>query len=248
MNSLIREAELTDDPKASLFSLSRIQSNILASSERRLLTWICSKLPVWISPDLLTITGVGGALLMFLAYVASGWGSGWLWLVVIGCVINWFGDSLDGSLARYRKIERPSFGYFIDHSCDALATLLVMAGLGLSPFVRLDVALFALAGYLLICIHTFLAARVLSEMKLSHIGAGPTEMRLILIGLTVAMITLDGGPGKLGPTSGFDLFVGCVGAVLVLLFCFQTFVTGRRLAAQGSGVDANVRAGVRTML
>ncbi|AJR25987.1 MULTISPECIES: CDP-alcohol phosphatidyltransferase family protein [Sphingobium] len=211
-------------------SLSRIQQNWLAANERRLLGWLCGRMPAWVTPDRLTATGMVGALMIFAGYAASNVASAWLLLAIAGYAVQWFGDSMDGSLARYRRIERPSYGYFIDHSCDGLATLLILAGIGLSPFVTMDVALIALAGYLLLSIHAFLSARVLGELKLSYLSAGPTELRLLLIGLTVMMMVLGSGPGLFGRWSGFDLFVGTAGSILILLFIGQTLVTGRRLA------------------
>lgn len=166
----------------------------------------------------------------FAGYLASNADPAWLLVAILGYIVQWFGDSMDGSLARYRRIERPSYGYFIDHSCDGLATLLILAGIGLSPFVTMDVALIALAGYLLLSIHAFLSARVLGEFKLSYLSAGPTELRIMLIALTVMMMMLGAGPGFFGTWSGFDLFVGSVGSILILLFIGQTCVTGRRLA------------------
>jgi phosphatidylglycerophosphate synthase len=210
--------------------VKRIQQNLLAASERRLLNWLCGRLPPWVTPDQLTAAGMAGALGVFAGYCLSVFHTYWLWMAIGGYVLQWFGDSLDGSLARYRQIERPSYGYFIDHSCDGLATLLILAGMGLSPFVRLDVALICLAGYLLLSIHAFLSARVLGELKLSHVGAGPTELRLLLIALTMAMMALGSGPGIFGSYSGFDFVVGGVGILLILLFVVQTLVTGRRLA------------------
>lgn len=210
--------------------VARIQQNLLARSERRLLTWLCARMPAWVRPDLLTAIGMAGAVIVFAGYVASNDHPAWLWLAVGGYAVQWFGDSMDGSLARFRSIERPRFGYFIDHSCDGLATLLIMAGIGLSPYVRLDVALVALSGYLLLAIHAFLAARVLNELKLSYVAFGPTELRLVLIAITLAMWTLGPGPGLIGDLSGFDLLVGSAGVVLILLFVIQTLATARRLA------------------
>lgn len=174
---------------------------------------------------------------MFAGYWLSAINSDWLWLAIGGLVLQWFGDSLDGSLARYRHIERPSFGYFIDHSCDGLATLLILVGMGLSPYIRLDVALICLAGYLLLSIHAFLSARVLGELRLSHVGAGPTELRLVLIGLTIAMMVLGPRSRMFAPYSGFDLFVGGVGILLILLFVVQTLLTARRLVRQEGGAS-----------
>ncbi len=189
-------------------------------------------MPAWVTPDLLTILGVIGAVMTFAGYVASNFGSNWLLLAIAGYVVQWFGDSMDGSLARYRQIERPSYGYFIDHSCDGLVVLLILAGMGLSPFVTMDIAMVALAGYLLLSIHAYLSARVLGEFKLSYLSAGPTELRFLLIGLTIMMMELGYGPGLFGAWSGFDIFVGTVAAILIALFIGQTLFTGRRLARQ----------------
>lgn len=212
-------------------ALERVQQNWLAAGERRILNWLCAHMPRAITPDILTLTGMIGAVMIFVGYVASNWGSTWLTLSLAGYAVQWFGDSLDGSLARWRRIERPSYGYFIDHSCDGLANFLIVAGIGLSPFVTMDVAMIALTGYLLMSIHAFLSARVVGELRLSYLAAGPTELRLMLIGMTVMMWVLGPDRGLFGVISGFDLFVGGIGVILILLFLFQTAVTGRRLAA-----------------
>lgn len=219
--------DLRQEPPA----LDRIQQNWLAAGERRILNWLCAHMPAAITPDVLTLTGMVGAVMVFAGYVASNWGIGWLALTLAGYAVQWFGDSLDGSLARWRRIERPSYGYFIDHSCDGMANLLIVAGIGLSPFVTMDVAMIALAGYLLMSIHTFLSARVVGELRLSYLAAGPTELRLMLMGMTVMMWVLGPDRGLFGFVSGFDLFVGGIGAILILLFLGQTITTGRRLAA-----------------
>lgn len=212
--------------------IQRIQENVLAASERRLLNWLCARMPAWVAPDMLTFVGMAGAFLVFAGYVGSNWGDHWLWLAIVGYVVQWFGDETDGSLARFREIERPRYGYFLDHSCDGLATTLVVVGIGLSPYVTLEVALVALAGYLLLSIHAFLSVRVLGELKLSYANAGPTELRFVLIAMTLTMIGFGTGPGIFGRVNGFDLFVGGVGCSLIALFAVQTWVTARRLAVE----------------
>jgi phosphatidylglycerophosphate synthase len=218
-------------PQAVVPQVNRIQQTLLSRAERQLLNWLCARLPGWVTPDILTFLALAAAAGVFIAYAMSNESPQWLWLAVAGYVIHWFGDSLDGSLARHRRIERPRYGYFIDHSCDGLAILLILGGLGASPYVRLDVALFALTAYLLLAVNTFLIAKVMGDFHLSHLGAGPTELRLVLIGLTVTMFAL-GPNGRVFPgISGFDLFVGSVAAILLAIFLTQTWRTGRMLSA-----------------
>ena len=140
-----------------------------------------------------------------------------MWLSVFGFCLNWFGDSLDGSVARFRKIERPNFGYFIDHSLDALANTVFILGMGLSPYMRMDTALFGLSGYLLLSIHTFISAKVTGVMNLTYLGGGPTEVRMMLIVLTICMYVF--GPEHGSSTgrwpeqmfSPFDIFAVVLG-------------------------------------
>lgn len=214
--------------------VNRIQHNLLARGERRLLTWLCARMPGWITPDRLTALGFAGAVMTCSGTALSGHDRDWLWLGVAGYVVNWFGDSLDGSLARFRGIERPRFGYFIDHSTDALATLLIGIGFGLSPYVRFDVAVFVICGYLLLSVHSFLAARVMGEFRLSYVAAGPTELRIALIALSIWMWTAK--PGEVALIWGverysiFDLLVTGLGIGMVGTFIVQTIASSRRLA------------------
>ncbi len=210
-------------------TVERIQENFLAKHERRLLNWLCSRLPAWLTPDVLTGIGFGGAMASAIGYVMSNADRNWLWLAIAGYFINWFGDSLDGSVARFRKIERPKFGYFIDHSTDALATVILLGSIGLSPYARLDVLLMVLITYLLLSIHAFLAAKVVDEFRLSYVGAGPTELRLLLVAITLAMYAL--GP-MASPWSGltvFDAFVAGFSVILLSLFVLQTLQTARKI-------------------
>lgn len=211
----------------------RIQQNILAANERRLLNWLCPRLPAWVTPDMLTAFGFLGAAMVGAAYMLSGQTLAWLWLAMAGYVINWFGDSLDGSLARWRGIERPRFGYFLDHSVDAVATLVMIGGLGMGPFVELEIALIAVVAYLLLSIHTYLCAQVIDTFKLTYLAGGPTELRLMLMAMTGAMFFV--GPDKLLGTglSAFDIFALLVSAILLGIFAVQTAITARLLAEKG---------------
>lgn len=213
-----------------LQGVERIQRSVLARSEQRLLAWLCPRLPKALTPDVLTALAMVSAFLSGAGYWLSNLDPAWLWLAAIGYPLHWFGDSLDGTIARYRRVERPRYGYFIDHSCDGLAVLVIFGGLGLSPYMRMDVALFAVAAYLLLAVHTFLRAKVQGDFLLSHMGAGPTEGRLFMIALTAAMGWLGPDFGRVGAYNAFDLLFGAMAAILVIVFVVQTLQTGRVLA------------------
>jgi phosphatidylglycerophosphate synthase len=168
-------------PAVEFKSPNRIQTNILAKRERKLLDELCREMPSWVTPDRLTAVGLLGATIASLGYVASNFSSRFLFLASLGLVVNWFGDSLDGSLARHRGIERPRYGYFLDHSSDAIGGLIFALGLGFSPYVSLSAALFLLCSYNLLSIHEYLLARVSHELNLARIYVGPTELRLLAI-------------------------------------------------------------------
>lgn len=219
-------------PLPEVAPIARIQENLLARAERRVLNRLCAAMPGWVTPDKLTALGMVGAALIFAGYLGSNRDPAWLWLAIAGFVLHWFGDSLDGSLARFRKIERPRYGYFLDHSCDGLATAIIVCGIGLSPYVAMDAALLGLAGYLLLSIHAFLTVRVLGELPLTYLNLGPTEVRLILIALTIAFL-IFGVPQPVwrGQTS-FDLIAWGAGLLMIGLFVVQTAGKARLLATQ----------------
>jgi phosphatidylglycerophosphate synthase len=211
----------------------RIQRNLLAASERRLLNWLSEHLPMWVTPDKMTTLGFFGALAVGAGFALSAFNPLWLWFAIGMFFVNWFGDSLDGSLARYRKIERPDFGYFVDHSCDALGNMAIMIGIGLTPYVRLDVALIGLAVYFLLSIHTFLAARVVNEFNLTQLGGGPTELRLIIIAMAICMFHFGVVPIGYSRFSVFDAFILGFSVILLVVFIVQTFILGRKLRRLG---------------
>ena len=214
-----------------LQSPRRIQRNVLASGEKRLLAWICPRLPAWITPDRLTGLALVAALAIGAGYALSNFHWAWLILAVAGYFVHWFGDSLDGTIARYRKIERPRFGYFIDHSADGFASLLILGGIGMSPYLRVDVAMFAVVAYLLLAVHTFLLAKVAGDFPLSHLGAGPTELRIILVALTITMGVLGPDVGRIAGFNAFDILFSGLAVLLIAIFVVQTLRVGKTLAA-----------------
>ncbi len=154
---------------------------LLAEPERRLLRWIAARLPTRMMPDHLTALGVLGACMVGGGYALAGRHPGWLWLASGGLFVNWFGDSLDGTLARVRKIERPKYGYYIDHMVDAINTAVIGIGIGLSPYVSLPVAMGLVILYLCLSINVYLESSVFGLFELGFGIFGPTEARLLLV-------------------------------------------------------------------
>lgn len=164
---------------------------LLADPERRLLRRIAAALPAWVTSDQLTAVGVLGAIGAGVTYALSGSSAAWLWAASAFLVVNWFGDSLDGTLARVRKAERPRYGYYLDHLVDAFATAVIGAGIGLSPFVELELALLLVVLYLALSINIYLESAVFGVFNLGYGRLGPTEARGILI-LANAALALSG--------------------------------------------------------
>lgn len=165
----------------------RVNDILLGPLERPTLKWLAAHMPAWVTPDVCTFIGVLGALLTGISYLLSNINSNFLWVASLGFVINWFGDSLDGTLARYRKIERPVFGFFVDHIIDAFSVTVIILGLGLTPYVSFDIACLALIAYLLLCVLVFVRTSAIGEFKISYSKLGPTEVRVLLILLNVLM-------------------------------------------------------------
>ena len=136
----------------------RIQTSILNAAEKKALIWLAKRLPGWVTSDMLTFLGVFGAVVCAVGFVLGNYNVKWLWLSSLGLVINWYGDSLDGTLARVRNTQRPVYGFFIDHTLDAVTLCIMCIGAGLSPMLRPDVAMLALAGYLCLSIYTYIGA------------------------------------------------------------------------------------------
>jgi archaetidylinositol phosphate synthase len=160
---------------------------LLAMPERRLLRWIAARLPRWILPDDLTLLGVLAALGVCAAYQLSNQDLAWLWLASGLLVVQWVGDSLDGTLARVRRIERPTYGYYIDHVVDAVATAAIGIGLGLSPLMLLSIGTLIVVGYLILSINVYLESYAFGRFNIGYGFVGPTEVRLILIAINTAV-------------------------------------------------------------
>jgi archaetidylinositol phosphate synthase len=185
---------------------------ILAVPEARVLEWIARRLPAAVKPDHLTALGVLAALGIAAAYVLSNGDGAWLWAASGLLLLHWLGDSLDGTLARVRKAERPRYGYYLDHLVDAFATAAIGIGLGLSPYMLLAVGLAIVIAYLILSINTYLETQALGRFTLGYGRLGPTEARLVLIGVNTLLALGVVGNGLLDV-----LGIGLAAAMLAAL-------------------------------
>ena len=159
----------------------RIQTSVLNALEKKALVWLAERQPRWVTSDILTYIGTFGAVVIAVGYILSAWNINFLWLSSLGFVINWYGDSLDGTLARVRKTQRPVYGYYLDHTIDAINEVMIFVGVGLSGLMHLEIALLALVMYLLMTINVSINAHLKKEFKLTYASMGPTEFRIIMI-------------------------------------------------------------------
>jgi phosphatidylglycerophosphate synthase len=199
---------------------------LLAEPEKRLLRAVAARLPRWITSDHLTLLGVTGSAAVGLGYALTTYDIRWLWLASAALVVNWFGDSMDGTLARVRQVERPRYGYYLDHLVDAFSTAVIGVGIGLSPFVRIEVALLLVVAYLALSINVYLESAVFGVFKLSYGRIGPTEARLILIALNLLLLlSATMGRGALGQVAALSNAVSLLLAVAMGGMLLARFIT-----------------------
>lgn len=170
----------------------RIQTSILNSVEKKALVWLAGRQPRWVVSDTLTIIGIIGAVMIGAGFVLSCRNVNWLWLSIAGFIVNWYGDSLDGTLARVRNTQRPIYGYYLDHTVDIINEAFMFVGLGLSYFMRLDLALMLFIVYLCLTLNVSINAHLKSEFKLTYGKLGPTELRVIACILIILLIFVPG--------------------------------------------------------
>ena len=186
---------------------------LLAVPETRVLEWIARRLPGWLKPDHLTALGVVASIAIATAYVLSNGDKLWLWAASALLVVHWLGDSLDGTLARVRKSERPRYGYYLDHLVDAFATAAIGIGLGLSPYMLLAVGLVIVVAYLILSINTYLETHAFGVFTLGYGRFGPTEARLMLIAVNTLLVLGIVGNGLLD-VLGIGLAIAMIAALI----------------------------------
>jgi len=212
----------------------RINDILLGPLERPAINWLVQRMPKFVTPDILTITGLIGSLITGLSYYLTVYDELYLWLANFGLVVNWFGDSLDGNLARYRKITKPKYGFFIDHTLDSLSIISIAIGAGLSPYARFDFVMFALVGYLLMSILVYIRTYVYGVFKISYYGFGPTEVRVIII-LLNTIIYFFGAYEFLIENEVYtllDLAALFLAIAFLIIFVVSVIIEGRKLKAE----------------
>lgn len=214
---------------------NRIQTSLLNAMEKKVLVWMAERQPSWVTSDLLTYVGVLGAVVCALGFMLAHIDKNYLWISSLGLVINWYGDSLDGTLARVRHAQRPIYGFFIDHTLDAITICIMCIGAGLSPVFRLDVAMLVLAGYLVLSIYTYISTIIKDEFLLTYGNFGPTEFRLVIILLNIIVMYTSLSDITF-IVAGQMLGVFDVVALLIALFLFgawlSQFLTDRRIFSE----------------
>jgi len=199
----------------------REHHSLLAAAEKRLLVAMACRLPPWITSDHLTLLAFASMGAAGLGYALAQLDTRWLWLPIGALAVNWFGDSLDGTVARVRRLERPRYGFYVDHVVDIVGITALLSGLACSGFMTPVIALAVLIAYLLVSGEVFLATSVHRVFRMSFAGFGPTELRILLVAGTLALrndphvILAWWGPVRLFDLGGVITVAGLMAALSV---------------------------------
>ena len=197
----------------------REHGSLLAQAEKRVLIWMAKRLPQTVNSDHLTILGLAAMAVAGAAFWTSHWYDASLFIVVGALAVNWFGDSLDGTVARVRNQQRPMYGFYVDHVIDIVGALLLLGGLGLSPYMSPVVALVLLVAYLMVSAEIYLATHACGVFRISLFKVGPTELRILLAVGTLYLlrqpwVELGGNSYRLFDVGGMVAAVGLFGALV----------------------------------
>jgi archaetidylinositol phosphate synthase len=207
-------------------AVKRVNGGALGGAERAALAWMAERLPRWVVPDHLTGLGLTGALVAACGYVATHWAIEWLWLACSGLLLNWIGDSLDGTMARLRRIERPRYGFFVDHTSDLFAQVSIFLALGLSPCAHFAVACIGLIAFLMAFVYSLICTEVHDTMRITYFGFGPTEIRALLVAGNLLTLWAGAVPdvtpwlplaAHWGTVTVYELFIVAISAIVVVV-------------------------------
>lgn len=211
---------------------TRTNSGLLSAAERQALAWLTPRTPSWLTPDRLTAVGLGGAVLALVGYLLATRHPAALWLVNVGLVVNWLGDSLDGHVARARRIERPVYGFFLDQSIDVISQLLFAVGLAASGYIRPEIVMLGFATYLMMTVQSLLRMKATGVFHLATGGMGLTEVRCLFLVANVLFYFVPPWPFQVSGVviSYPDLFGLIWIATNIGLYVLTLIAESRRLA------------------
>jgi phosphatidylglycerophosphate synthase len=217
-------AQSWDSLRPAFRQASRIQNSVLSGPEKRFLIWMAERLPAWVSPDQLTALGFVSQVMTGVGYAIARWSHLGLFAAIAFLVLNWFGDSMDGTLARVRQKQRPRYGFYVDHMLDSIGAVAMLGGLSVSGYMSPVIAAGLQVCFLLLSIQSYLATYTLGEFHMSFWSFGPTELRLLLI---VGNLALLRWPRVLHGYGLFDIggAVGIAGmSVMIVWFTARNIV------------------------
>jgi len=204
----------TKSPAATTFkNAPRVQVSFVTAAEKRALAWFAARMPAWVGSDHLTILGFLGQIMVGVSYALSRYNRVWLLWGILFLAINWFGDSLDGTVARFRNRQRPRYGFYVDHVIDAIGSTILMTGLALSGYMSPLIAMALLVAFLLLAIEVYLATYTIGSFHLSFFNLGPTEIRIILAVGNVALYLR----GPWAHIAGHTFLLFDVGALIAIV-------------------------------
>jgi archaetidylinositol phosphate synthase len=210
--------------KLSFVPAKRIQQSFVAAAEKKVLLWLATRTPAWINSDHLTALGFAGNIAAGVCYALAAWEPMMLLGAVACLAVNWLGDSLDGTLARVRKRQRPRYGFYVDHVIDTFSAFFLIGGLALSGYVHPAIAMGMLVAFLMLSVEVYLASYTLKTFRLSYAKFGPTEIRILLAIGSVALlfrpvIHILGRPYLLFDVGGVIAIAGMVSILTVSAIC-----------------------------
>jgi phosphatidylglycerophosphate synthase len=220
--------------------LRRYNRSFLADAEQRVIRWTLPRIPQIVTSLHLTYLGLAGSVLAGAALIGCNWSYYWLPLLCLGVALNWFGDSFDGSLARFRNSERPRFGFLVDHTSDLFSQVVIIVCFGFSPFLSLIASFVVLLCYLLFSSYTYIRAAVQNIHQMAYIGVGATEFRILMVAwaLIGAAVGLR-EPTLLGETlSRLDVTIMLMAALAMGGLAIKAIRDARAVAAEEANEHA----------
>lgn len=214
---------------ASFQQETRVQQSVLTALEKRVLHWLAVRMPDRINSDHLTLLALCAMVSVGASYWLSRYSPIGLVLATVWLAVNWFGDSLDGTLARVRGQQRPRYGFYVDHVVDVIGVLFLFGGLGLSGYLHPAVAATLLIAYFLLSLEVYLATHSLGRFQMSFFGVGPTELRLVLAAMNAALLVVEPAPIAGTPLTVLDAGALIGAASLVTTFAVSAVRNTREL-------------------